>query len=57
MARKPKNGLVKVGKDVMTAGHAANCIKKKFKGCTKAEILATVEVVARMGKAAQRRMK
>lgn len=54
MARKKKTGLVRLGKEIMTAGHAANCVRKKFKGCTNAEILATVEVVSRMAKAAQR---
>lgn len=57
MARKKKTGLVKLGSEIVTAGHAAKCVAKKFRGCSKAEILATVEVVSRMGKAAMRAKK
>lgn len=55
MARRKKTtGLVRLGGEIMTAGHAANCVRKKFKGCTNAEILATVKVVTRMAEAAKR---
>lgn len=57
--RKAKNTakkLVKYGGKVVTLGHAGHCISKGFKGCSKSEIAAVQEVVARVARAAKRRM-
>lgn len=48
-------GLVKHGGKVVTAGHAAKCVGKSFKGCSKREIAAVLEVIRRMATAAKRR--
>lgn len=52
---KTTKGLVKFGGKVVTAGHAAKCIGKGFKGCSATEITAIVKVVTRMANAAKRK--
>jgi hypothetical protein len=54
-AGKTGRRLVKYGGKIITAGHAAKCVGKGFKGCSKTEITAVVEVVQRMAAAAKRR--
>jgi hypothetical protein len=53
--RSTSRGLVKHGGKVITAAHAASCVAKGFKGCSKAETKAVLEVIRRMGQAALRR--
>ena len=53
--KKTGKGLVKYGGKVVTAGHAAKCIAKGFKGCSTREIMAIVRTVERMAAAAKRR--
>lgn len=54
MARTGK-GLIKHGGKVVTAGHAAKCVAKGFRGCSNKEIVAIVRTVERMAAAAKRR--
>lgn len=56
-ARMKKAGgkLVRYGGRIVTAGHAAKCVAKGFKGCSNKEIVAVVRTVERMAAAAKRR--
>lgn len=53
--KRAGKGLVKYGGRVVTAGHAAKCVAKGFKGCSNREIVAVVRTIERIAAAAKRR--